>query len=148
MLHSSARKMQDFVNSKGIACSRTTSYNHEGNGRVERFNGIIWKAITLTLKSRGPPAEYWQSPLADALHSIRSLSTATNATPLERLLNSACRSSAGALCHPGYVNQDQYSYNGMFAILKNDPLVDEVELLQANPNYAHIKYPNERETTV
>ena len=31
---------------------------------------------------------------------------------------------------------------------KTDPLVDEVELLQANPNYAHIRYPDGKEDTV
>ena len=29
--------------------------------------------------------------------------------------------------------------------LKYDPLVDEVELLEANPRCAHIKYPDGRE---
>ena len=29
-----------------------------------------------------------------------------------------------------------------------EPLVDEVELLQANPHYAHVRYPDGRETTV
>lgn len=29
-----------------------------------------------------------------------------------------------------------------------DPLVDEVELLQPNPHYAHVRYPDGRETTV
>ena len=29
-----------------------------------------------------------------------------------------------------------------------DPLVDEVELLQANPHYANVRYPDGRETTV
>ena len=31
---------------------------------------------------------------------------------------------------------------------KNDPLVDEVQLLQANPQYAHIRHTDGRETTV
>ena len=31
---------------------------------------------------------------------------------------------------------------------KNDPLVDEVELTSVNPAYAHIQYPNGRESTV
>ena len=30
---------------------------------------------------------------------------------------------------------------------KMDPFVDEVELLQANPHYAHVRYPDGRETT-
>jgi len=29
-----------------------------------------------------------------------------------------------------------------------DPLVDEAELLQPNPYYAHVRYPDGRETTV
>ena len=31
---------------------------------------------------------------------------------------------------------------------KNDPLVDQVELLDANPTYANIRYSNGRESTV
>ena len=31
---------------------------------------------------------------------------------------------------------------------KTEPLVDEVELLQANPNYAHVRYPDGQDTTV
>ena len=31
---------------------------------------------------------------------------------------------------------------------KNEPLVDEVELVEANPHYAHVKFPDGRETTV
>ena len=31
---------------------------------------------------------------------------------------------------------------------KFDPLVDEVELIEANPNYAHIRFPDGREDTV
>ena len=31
---------------------------------------------------------------------------------------------------------------------KNEPLVDEVELMEANPNSAHIRFPDGRESTV
>ena len=31
---------------------------------------------------------------------------------------------------------------------KNDPLVDEVHLMDINPSYAHIRYPDGRESTV
>ena len=31
---------------------------------------------------------------------------------------------------------------------KTEPLVDRVELLDANPQYAHVRYPDGRETTV
>jgi len=142
-------ELREFLMSKGIACSRTTSYNPQGNGQAERFNGTIWKAITMALKSRESPTKLWQVVLPDALHSIRSLfSTATNATPHERMFNFTRRSASGQsipswLCEPGTVllkRQVRHS--------KTEPLVDEVELLQANPNYAHVRYPDGRETTV
>ncbi len=31
---------------------------------------------------------------------------------------------------------------------KHDPLVDEVELLEANSHYAHVRFPDGRESTV
>jgi len=55
-------ELKSFLHQKGIATSRTksynliatsrtTSYNPEGNGLVERMNGTIWKAVTLALKA-------------------------------------------------------------------------------------------------
>ena len=144
-----SKEVQDFLVSKGIGCSRTTAYNPQGNGQVERFNGSIWRTITAALKSRGLPTQYWQTVLPDALHSIRSLlCTATNATPHERLFNYARRSSTGIaipswLCEPGPVLLRRHIRTS-----KTDPLVDEVELIQANPQYAHIRYPDGKEDTV
>ncbi|ROT83975.1 hypothetical protein C7M84_022849 [Penaeus vannamei] len=143
------KEVQDFLVSKGIGCSRTTAYNPQGNGQVERFNGSIWRTITAALKSRGLPTQYWQTVLPDALHSIRSLlCTATNATPHERLFNYARRSSTGTaipswLCEPGPVLLKRHVRTS-----KTEPLVDEVELIQANPQYAHIRYPDGKEDTV
>ena len=144
-----SKELQDFLTSKGIAYSRTTSYNPQGNGQAERFNGTIWKAITAGLKSRGLPTQNWQSVLPDALHSIRSLlNVTTNATPHERLFTYNRRSSTGAsvpswLCQPGPVLLKR-----QVRASKTDPLVDEVELLQSNPHYVHIRYPDGREDTV
>lgn len=104
-----SKELREFLTSKGIACSRTTSYNPQGNGQAERYNGTIWKSITMALKSRELPTKLWQEVLPDALHSVRSLlSTATNATPHERMFNFTRRSSTGYsipswLCEPGTV---------------------------------------------
>uniref|UniRef100_A0A5S6QZ39 Integrase catalytic domain-containing protein n=1 Tax=Trichuris muris TaxID=70415 RepID=A0A5S6QZ39_TRIMR len=47
------RDLKEFFTGMGVACSKTTSYNPQGNGQEERRVGVIWKAVTLTLKSRG-----------------------------------------------------------------------------------------------
>ena len=142
-------ELQNFLISKGIATSRTTSYNPQCNGQTERYNGIIWKAVTLALKARGLQIKNWQLVLSDALHSTRSLlSTATNCTPHERLFNFARKSASGStiptwLCTPGAVLLKRHVRQS-----KTEPFVDQVELLQANPQYAHIRYPDGRESTV
>ena len=144
-----SRELREFLTSKGIASSRTTSYNPQGNGQTERYNGIIWRAITMALKSCDLPTKCWQVVLPDALHSIRSLlSTATNVTPHEQLFNFARPSStAGSLltwlCMPGPVLLKRHVRHS-----KAEPLVDQVELLQANPQFAYVRYPDGRETTV
>lgn len=144
-----SNELKSFLSSKSIATSRTTAYNPQCNGQVERYNGIVWKAISLALKDNDLPVECWQEVLSDALHSIRSLlSTATNCTPHERFLGFSRRSTSGIsiptwLSTPGAVLLKRHVRQN-----KTDPLVDEVELLEATPHYAYIKYPDGRETTV
>ena len=47
-----SREIEDYLISKGIATSRTSRYNPKGDGQVERYNGIIWNAIQLAVKTR------------------------------------------------------------------------------------------------
>jgi hypothetical protein len=44
-----SRELKDYLTKRGIATSRTTLYQQIGNGQVERYNGIIWKAVRLAL---------------------------------------------------------------------------------------------------
>ena len=77
-----SHELQAFLREKGVATSRTTSYNPAGNGQVERYDGIVWKAVEMSLKSKNLHTKYWQVVLPDVLHSIRSLlCTTTNETP-------------------------------------------------------------------
>ena len=48
-------ELRQFLLSKGIATSRTTPYNPACNDQVEKYNGTVWKAITMALKTRGLP---------------------------------------------------------------------------------------------
>lgn len=142
-------ELRRFLLGKGIATSRTTSYNPRGNGQVERENGTIWRAITLALKSRGLPIARWQEVLHDALHATRSLlCTATNKTPHDAMFCFPRRSTSGTalpqwLTSPGPVLLKRH-VRGQ----KTEPLVDRVHLLHANPQYAYIQYPDGHEDTV
>ena len=71
-----------YLLDKGIASSRTTSYNPARNGQVERLNHTLWQTIKLGLKTHKLPLQHWQELLSDALHSVWSLlCTTTNQTP-------------------------------------------------------------------
>ena len=91
-----SKEIKDYHFSKGIATSRTSLYNPKGNRKVERYNGIIWNAIQLDLKTRGLDTSQLEAVLLDALHSVRSLlCTATNCTPHERRFSYQRRSASG-----------------------------------------------------
>ena len=142
-------ELREFLVGRGVAVSRTTPYNPQGNGQCERYNGIIWRSITLALKSRKLPVTHWERVLTDVLHAIRSLlCTATNCTPHERMFSHQRRSASGHaiptwLSMPGKVLLKKHVRQSKF-----DALVDEVDLLDANTQYAHVRFSNGRETTV
>ena len=144
-----SKELRDNLHSKGIATSRTTPYNPQGNGLVERYNGIIWKTVTLALEAHKLPNTAWEVVLPDALHSIRSLiNTTTGCTPHERVFNFQRHSSTGIsipswLSTPGPVLLRRIKRSS-----KYEPIVDQVELLEANTQYAFIRYPDGRESTV
>ena len=145
-----SREFLDFLHKFGISVSRTSVglYNPRGNGQTERYNGMVWSAVTAALKSRNLPVTQWETVLPDALHSVRSLlCTSTNATPHERMFAFSRHSSIGLsvptwLSNPGPVLLKRHVKTS-----KYEPLVDEVELVHATPSYAHVRLQDGRETT-
>ena len=144
-----SKKLKDFLLGKGIASSRTTPYHPQGNGQCERYNGIIWRSIKCALKSRQLPLKSWEVVVPNALDSIRSLlCTATGESPHSRFLTFTRRSSHGKslpkwMSEPGPVLLRKFVRTS-----KNDDMVQRVELLEANPMYALVKYPDGRESNV
>lgn len=144
-----SKEMKDFLHQKGIATSYTTPYNPQGNGQTERYNGIIWRTVQLALKSHDLPITKWESVLTQALHSVRSLlCTATNSTPHERMFSHARRSSTGQsmptwLNVPGKVLMRNHNRTS-----KYDPLVEEVETLESNPQHSRVRLSSGREVVV
>ena len=145
----SSRQMKEFLLQNGIASSFTTPYHPQGNAQCERYNGIIWRTIKCALRSRHLPTKKWESVISVALDSIRSLlCTSTGETPHSRFFCFNRRSSHGNslpewLSRPGTVLLRKFVRTG-----KNDDVVQKVELVEANPMYARIKYPDGRETNV
>ena len=142
-------ELRTFLHSNGIATSNTTPYNPAGNGQCERYNGVIWTSILLALRTRGLPTECWEEVLPEVLHANRSLlCTATNSTPHERLFNFPRKTNLGSslpswLLTPGPVLLKNY-----YRTSKYQPIVNEVELIDANPNYAKIRYQDGSEANV
>ena len=85
-----SQELNEYLTKRGIAVSRTTPYNPQGNGQCERYIGIIWKHITLTAASRGLLKSQLEQVLPEELNSIRSFLTATNITQHERLFMYQC----------------------------------------------------------
>lgn len=144
-----SKELADFLTSKGIATSRTTPYNPQCNGQTERYNGIIWNAVKLALRTKQLDVSKWCLVLADALHSIRSLlCTATNCTPHERFFNYQRRSCTGYSIPSWLTDADKVLLRRHVRHSKHDPLVDEVKLVSTNPNYALVRFDSGREDTV
>jgi hypothetical protein len=144
-----SKRFKDYLLRKGISSSRTTPYHPQGNSQCERFNGIVWKAVKCALRSRNLSTEKWESVLSEALSSIRSLlCTSTNETPHSRFFGFTRRLSHGKslpewLCKQGPVLLRKFVRSG-----NNDDKVRKVDLVEANPMYARIRYPDGRESNV
>ena len=104
--------------------------------------------MQLFLKMKQLPTSSPEAVLLEALHAVRSLlCTSTNATPHKRFLSFPRRSMIGK-SFPCWLIQSGPVLLRRFVRNKNEPLIDEVELMEANPNFAHIRYPDGRESTV
>ena len=143
-----SREVKDYLHSRGVATSFTSPYHPTGNSQCERLNQTLWRTVKLILKSRNLSEDRWVEALPQALHSIRSLlCTATNATPHERFFNFPRKSMLGKsvpswLLTPGPVLLRKFVRN------KSDDLCDEVELIDANPTSARVRFSNGRESNV
>ena len=143
-----SQALKQYLVNKGVATSKSTPYHPQGNSQCERTNQTVWKTIKLLLKNNNLSEERWETVLPSALHAIRSLlCTATNQTPHERFFRFQRRSGLGKtmpsfLLNPGTVLLRR------FVRTKSDPLCDEVELLEANPSFCHVRYKNGKESTV
>ena len=138
-----------FLNSKGVATSHSSIYHPEGNSQVERSIGSVWQAVKLALKSRGLPVHRWEDVLPDVVHSMRSLlCTTSNATPHELFFNFKRKTFCGPSLPTWLMEPGPVLIRNFTRASKHDNVVQEVDLLHANPAYAKVRYPDGHEATV
>ena len=143
-----SRELKSYLNERGVATSKSTPYHPTGNSQCERINQTVWRTIKLILRNHNQPESSWETALPQSLHAVRSLlCTSTNATPHERFLKFNRRSMLGRSL-PSWLLQPGPALLRRFTRNKGEPLVDEVELVDVNPNFARIKFPDGRESTV
>ena len=146
-----SRNFVSYMNNLGIATSKCIIrvYNPRGNGQCEKYNDVIWSAIKLSLKTRSLPISQWETVLAEALDSIRSLlCKSTNSTPHERFLKFQRRSALGTSVTSWLNDGAKVLVKRHVRSSKCEPLVDEAEIIHATPSYAHVRLQNGREANV
>ena len=144
-----SKDLKNFLLERGISTSNSTRYNPPGNGQVEKFNGVIWKAVLLALKTKNLVVSQWELVLTDVLHSLRSLlCTATNETPHERIFKFPRKSTSGSSVPSWLLSDAKALMKKHVRRSKFDPLVEEVEILDVNPNTSHVRTSEGRELTV
>lgn len=130
---------------KGIATSRSTPYHPTGNSQCERMNQTVWRTVRLVVASKGWPESKWETVLPDALNLIRSLlCTSTNETPHSRFFSFLRRSMLGNFL-PNRLLEGGEVLLKRHLRTKNQPLCDPVELIEANPKFSLIKFPDGRQ---
>lgn len=141
-------ELKEFLWQHGVVITHSTPYHPIGNGQCERVNGTIWKTIKLALKTRQLDERHWHEVLDIALHSIRSLlCTATNSTPHERMFNFSRRSGTGYTL-PEWLQGGPALLRKFVRLRKSDPLLEPVDIISATPNFARIRFPDGRQSTV
>ena len=93
----------------------------------------------------------WEEALPHALNSIRSLvNSATGMTPHDRLFKFTRNTSSYSQNRmPDWINKPgPILLKNFTRSSKNDPLVQEVELLDSNPHYAWIQHDDGRQQTI
>lgn len=112
-------ELKGFLTTHRIASSCSSACNPRGNGQVKKYDGIIWKTVSLALKDLDLHVKH-----SEALRSL--LCTATNITPHELLSKHFRRSHYSDsvpswLSLPGPVLLRKHNRSS-----KYNPLVEEV----------------------
>ena len=144
-----SKDLKQFLYDRGIAITHSSVYNSRGNSQCERYNGVIRNAIKLALRNRNLPLSHWETVVSEVSHSQRSLlCTTTNETPYNRFLKFSRHTMCGVSLPTWLMQEPDSVYVKQHVRNKYDPLVDEVQLVQVNPNHRMVQYPGGLENVV
>ena len=132
--------LKDWLLREGIASGHSAAYNPRGNGQVERYNGVIWKAVCLALRSRGLEKKHWEQVLPDVLHSLRTLvCTATNEVPHDRFFAFPRRHTVARPLPRWLTERSKALIKRHVKMSKYEDSVEEAEIIDVNPTYARVR---------
>ena len=57
-------QVETYLRDRGVAHSKSTPYHPTGNSQIERYNGVIWKAIQLQMRTHSLPTTSWERVLS------------------------------------------------------------------------------------
>ena len=141
--------IQEFLLKRGVALSKSSLYHPTGNSQAERYVGIVRKSKRFSLKTNNLPISCLETVLPNALHFIRSLlNTTTDATQHELFFNFNRRFRSGRSFPARLSTPDPVMLRKFLRNHKNDVLVEEVQLLDVNPQYVSIRYMDGTESSV
>lgn len=105
--------------------------------------------MSLALKDLDLPVKHWEIVISKALSSVRSLlCTATYTTPHELMFKNSRRSHYGNSVPSWLSLIGQILLRNHNQLSKYSPLVEEVELVEANPGYANVRFIDGRVKTM
>ena len=144
-----SESFENWARLQGICLSRSSAYHPQGNGQVERYNGIIWKAVQCLLDNADFSANQWPIALPQALRAIRILlNTATGCTPHERMFKHPIKvSGIGTAMKilPKWLQKAGWVYmRNFYKQNKYSPRVIRVWMVEAQNNYAKVVMPTGR----
>ena len=124
-------------------------YNPKSNGQCEKYDGVIWKGVQLSLRSRGLPISQWEKVLPQVLHSVRSLLSGTTNSTLHKRFFCFQRRLALGISAPSWFNSSStVLVRRHHRSSKYEPVVEEADFIHATPQYAFIRFKNGHESTV
>ena len=108
----------------------------------------VWRTVKLLLHDKNLHEDRWEMVLPEAFHAVRSLAClATNERPHERLFRFSSRAMTGKLL-PSWLLIPRPVLLRRFVRRKDDPLTDDVEIVEANLSHAVVRFSDGRESSV